>query len=115
VLTFRRFGHVGLAVGTSIAALANFCVLAVAFQRQVRGLFTRDLIVPFLKIVVAATVMAGAIWLVSSRVEQIHRVGTTMFAAKAFLPIVVGAAVYFAAARALGVDEARQLVSRFRR
>jgi hypothetical protein len=38
-----------------------------------------------------------------------------MFAAKAFLPITVGAAVYFAAARALGVDEAKTLVARFRR
>ncbi|HVY38489.1 MAG TPA: murein biosynthesis integral membrane protein MurJ [Polyangia bacterium] len=115
VLTFRRFGHVGLAVGTSIAALANFCVLAIAFQRQIHGLFTRDLVVPFLKILVAAAVMAGAIRLVSSRVEQVQHAGTAIFAAKAFLPIAVGAAVYFAAARALRLDEARQLVSRFRR
>jgi putative peptidoglycan lipid II flippase len=115
VLTFRRFGHVGLAVGTSIAALANFSVLALAFQRQVYGLFTRDLVVPFLKIAAAAAVMGAVIWLVSSRVEQVHGAGTAIFAAKAFLPIVVGAVVYFAAARALGVDEARLLVSRFRR
>jgi hypothetical protein len=45
----------------------------------------------------------------------VHGAGTAIFAAKAFLPIVVGAVVYFAAARALGVDEARLLVSRFRR
>ncbi len=115
VLTFRRFGHVGLAVGTSIAALANFSVLAFAFQRQVRGLFTRDLVIPFLKIAGASLVMAGAIWVVSSRLELIHRAGTAMFAAQAFLPIAAGAAVYFAVARALGVDEARQLVSRLRR
>ncbi len=115
VLTFRRFGHVGLAVGTSIAALANFSVLAFAFQRQVRGLFTRDLVVPFLKIAAASLVMGAAIWLVSSRLELVHRGGTAMFAAQAFLPITAGAAVYFAAARAFGVDEARLLVSRFRR
>ena len=115
ILTFRRFGHVGLAVGTSIAALANFTVLTLAFERQVHGLFTRDLVVPFLKIAAAALVMAGAIWLVSSRLELLHRAGTAMFALKAFVPITVGAIVYFAAARALGVDEARQLVSRFRR
>ena len=35
VVTFRRFGHVGLAVGTSLAALVNFAVLAFAFQRQI--------------------------------------------------------------------------------
>jgi hypothetical protein len=41
--------------------------------------------------------------------------GITMFAVKAFLPIAVGAAVYFAAARALGLEEASALVSRLRR
>jgi putative peptidoglycan lipid II flippase len=115
ILTFRRFGHVGLAVGTSIAALVNFTVLAVAFQVQLRGLFTRDLVVPFLKIALASAVMAAVIWAVSSRVEQVHRAGTAMFAAKAFLPISLGAAAYFLAARALGVEEARLLLSRFRR
>jgi putative peptidoglycan lipid II flippase len=115
VLTFRRFGHVGLAVGTSIAALANFTVLAIAFQRQVHGLFKRDLVVPALKISAASAVMAAVIWLVSSRVELLHGAGAAMFAVKAFLPITAGALVYFAAAVALRIDEARLLVSRFRR
>ncbi|HXU63586.1 MAG TPA: lipid II flippase MurJ, partial [Polyangia bacterium] len=115
ILTFRRFGHVGLAVGTSIAALANFTVLTFAFQRQVHGLFTRDLVIPFLKIAAASLVMAAAIWLVSSRLELLARAGTGMFALKAFVPIITGAIVYFAAARAFGVAEARTLVSRFRR
>jgi hypothetical protein len=90
-------------------------VLAVAFQRQIHGLFTRDLVVPFFKIVAASLVMAAAIWLVSSRLELVPHAGTVMFAIKAFVPIAIGAAVYFAAARALGVDEARALLSRFRR
>ena len=115
IFTFRRFGHVGLAVGTSIAALANFSVLTFAFQRQIHGLFTRDLVIPFLKIAAASLVMAAAIWLVSSRLELLARAGTGMFAIKAFVPIVIGALVYFAAARAFGVAEARTLVSRFRR
>jgi putative peptidoglycan lipid II flippase len=114
-LTFRRFGHVGLALGTSLAAVVNFTVLALAFQSQVRRLFTRDLVVPTLKIVAASAIMAAVCWLVSSRVELLPGRGTAMFAAKAFLPITVGAAVYFAAARALGVDEAKTLVARFRR
>jgi putative peptidoglycan lipid II flippase len=115
VLTFRTFGHVGLALGTSLAALVNFSVLAVAFHLRIRRLFTRDLLAPVLKIVVASAVMAAVVWLVSSRVELIARGGTTMFAVKAFVPIAIGAAVYFAAARALGVDEAKTLVARFRR
>ncbi len=116
ITTFRIFGHVGLAVGTSIAALANCTVLAIAFQRQVHGLFTRDLVIPSLKIGAASAVMAAVIWLVSSRLELLlQHAGTTIFAVKAFVPIVIGAIVYFATARALGVAEARALVSRFRR
>jgi putative peptidoglycan lipid II flippase len=115
ILTFRRFGHVGLALGTSLAAVVNFSVLAVAFRSQVRRLFTRDLVVPTVKIAAASAIMAAATWLVSSRVELLHGHGTAMFAVKAFLPISAGAAVYFAAARALGLEEAKTLVSRFRR
>jgi len=113
VLTFRRFGHVGLALGTSLAALVNFSILAVAFHRRIHRLFTRDLVVAVLKIVAAAAIMAAAIWAVSSRVELLPGAGVTIFAVKAFVPIVVGAAVYFGAARAFGLDEARSLVSRF--
>jgi putative peptidoglycan lipid II flippase len=115
IFTFRRFGHVGLALGTSVAALVNFGVLALAFQSQVRRLFTRDLVVPTVKIGAASVIMGAATWFVSSRVELLPGHGTSMFAVKAFLPITAGAAVYFAAARALGLDEAKTLVSRFRR
>jgi putative peptidoglycan lipid II flippase len=114
-LTFRRFGHVGLALGTSLAALVNFSMLALAYERKIRGLFARDLVIPFFKIAAASAIMAVVIWFVSSRLELVQGAGTAMFAAKAFLPITVGAAVYFAAARALGIEEARALLSRFRR
>jgi putative peptidoglycan lipid II flippase len=114
-LTFRTFGHVGLALGTSLAAIVNFTVLAVAFQSQVRRLFTRDLVVPTLKILAASAIMAAVCWLVSSRVEALAGGGTTIYALKALVPITVGAVVYFAAARVFGVDEAKTLVARLRR
>ena len=114
-LTFRTFGHVGLALGTSLAALVNFTILGVAFHRQVRRLFTPDLVGPLLKIVAASAIMAPVIWVVSSRLELIHGAGMTIFAIKVLPPIVIGAVVYFAAARVFGVDEAKLLVARFRR
>lgn len=115
LLTFRTFGHVGLALGTSLAALVNFTVLGVAFHRQVRGLFTRDLLGPLLKIASASAIMGGVIWFVSARIELIPGAGTTVFAVKALVPIIAGAVVYFAAARAFGVQEAEVLVARLRR
>jgi putative peptidoglycan lipid II flippase len=114
VLTFRRFGHVGLAVGTSIAALVNAGVLVYAFQKQIGGFVSRDLLVPFAKILVAAGVMAAAVWLTSTRIEQLPHHGTADSLLKAFVPIVVGVGVYFIVARALRMQEAVTLLKRFR-
>ncbi len=113
--TFRRFGHVGLAVGTSIAALVNVGVLTVAFQRSVHGLFTRELLVPFFKIVAAAAVMAAFVRVTMFYLEPMPGTGVAIFAVKAFVPIFVGIATYFAAARALRIEEAVSLLRRVRR
>jgi putative peptidoglycan lipid II flippase len=116
VATYRTFGHVGLALGTSIAALANFIVLAVAFQTQIKGLLTRDLLLPLLRILVASAAMGAAVWFVSRAIESRTAgvTSTAVFAFQAFVPILVGVAVYFAAARLLGIEEARLLTRRRR-
>jgi putative peptidoglycan lipid II flippase len=113
-LTFRRFGHVGLALGTSIAAVVNVGVLVFAFERQIGGFVTRELLVPFAKILFAAVVMAGAVWLVSGRVEQLSVPGVVGALIKAFVPIGAGVVVYFGVARGAGLSEATTLLKRFR-
>jgi putative peptidoglycan lipid II flippase len=114
ILTFRRFGHVGLAVGTSIAALVNAGVLVFAFEKQIHGFVSRELLLPFAKILVAAVIMAAAVWAISARVELLFIPGVVGAAIKAFVPIVAGVAVYFGAARALRLQEATTLLKRFR-
>ncbi len=114
VLTFRRFGHVGLALGTSIAALVNAGILVYAFEKQIRGFVSRELLLPFAKILAAAGVMAAAVWFVSSRVEMLPGHGTVAAAIKAFVPIVAGIGVYFIVARGLRLSEATTLLKRFR-
>jgi putative peptidoglycan lipid II flippase len=114
ILTFRRFGHVGLAVGTSIAALVNAGVLIYAFEKRIRGFVSRELLVPFAKILVAAAVMAAAVWVTTSRLELLPNHGTATSAIKALVPIVVGVGVYFTVARALRMQEAVTLLKRFR-
>jgi putative peptidoglycan lipid II flippase len=116
VATFRRFGHVGLALGTSVAALVNFGVLAFAFQRQFGGLLTRELLMPLMRIIAASAVMAAAVWALSRWLETLPpHGGAAMFVVKALIPIVAGIAVYFGAARVFGLEEARVLLRRFRR
>ncbi len=62
ILTFRRFGHVGLAVGHVDRRAGERGRAHLAFQKKIRGLVSRDLLVPFAKILVAAAVMAAAVW-----------------------------------------------------
>jgi putative peptidoglycan lipid II flippase len=114
ITTFRRFGHVGLAVGTSIAALVNAAILVFAFEKQIRGFVSRELVVPFAKILVAACVMAAAVWATTSRLELLPGAGTVDAMIKVFVPIAVGVIVYFTIARALRLQEATTLLKRFR-
>jgi len=59
-------------------------------------------------------VMAAAVWLASSRVEQLPAAGTVGSAIKTFVPIAVGIGVYFGTARLLRLQEATALLKRFR-
>jgi putative peptidoglycan lipid II flippase len=113
-LTFRQFGHVGLAIGTSLAATVNLVVLLGAFQVQVRGFFTRDFFAALARIAVASAVMAGVVWLLSSRLEPLALPHVLGSAIKVFVPVTAGAVVYFAAARLLKLPEAESLTRRFR-
>ena len=110
-MTFRRFGHVGLAVGTSLAALVNAGMLVFAFEKQIGGFVSRELLVPFVKILIAAGVMAAAVWATTSRLELLPGAGTVDAAIKALVPIVVGVGVYFIAARALRCRRRRRCSS----
>jgi putative peptidoglycan lipid II flippase len=113
--TFRSLGHFGLALGTSIAATMNLLVLVLAFQTQVRGLLTRDFFAALARIVAASVVMGAAVWLLSGRLELIASHSLAVRFLKALGPVAAGAAVYFFAARVLGLEEAQTLVKRLRR
>jgi putative peptidoglycan lipid II flippase len=114
VLTFRQLGHVGLAFGTSLAAILNLTVLLIAFQIHVGGLIDRALIGAIVRIILAAAAMGVAIWPLGRWLPPIligipggHLIG-------ALVPIGAGAAVYFLVARLFRVQEARSLLRRFR-
>ncbi|HET6284993.1 MAG TPA: murein biosynthesis integral membrane protein MurJ [Polyangia bacterium] len=112
--TFRSMGHVGLALGTSIAAIVNLAVLVIAFQKEVGGLLTRDLFASVLRIAAAAAVMAAVVWLLAPRLDGLPLPRLGAWSIAALVPVVVGAVVYFVAARALGLAEATSLLRRFR-
>ena len=112
VLTFRRFGHVGLALGTSIAAITNLAVLIIAFQLTVRGLVTRSLVGGIARIIFASALMAAAIWPTAHWLGARVPASTAGRAVTALVPILLGTAVYFSAARLMRLPELSALVRR---
>ena len=114
LLTFHRFGHVGLAVGTSLAATVNLAVLLIAFQLQVRRFFTRELFWALARIAIASAIMAAAVWFLSTRLEPLPLPRLLGWSIKVVVPIVAGAAIYFLSARVLRLPEASSLVRRLR-
>ncbi len=109
-------GHRGLALSTGLVAAINFTVLYFLISKASGGLHTRTLAVLMLKLVVAGGLLAavcywgGQWWLAGW--------GEMAFIWKCLkLGSLIGAAggVYFAAAVALRVDEARELMDLFMR
>ena len=112
LLTFRRFGHVGLAVGTSIAAIANLAVLLIAFQVTVGGLINRALLGGIARIVVAAALMGAVIWPIAHWLGAHLPHATAGRAITVLVPVVLGTVTYFAAARLMRLPELNALIRR---
>lgn len=67
-LLVRRYGHVGLALSTSVVALVNFVLLLFFMRRKLGRIEGHHLLQTFLKICAASFIMAVIAWLVSWQV-----------------------------------------------
>ncbi|MGE3164393.1 MAG: murein biosynthesis integral membrane protein MurJ [Planctomycetota bacterium] len=118
LLTYRTFGVAALAIGTSLAALVNCAVLAVALRRELGGSGPRDLSTP---VTLAKTLALGVLMgvIVSySHDALVSVLGSQSFLARATaisLCIVVGTLVMGLGGVALRVPEARDLWATIRR
>ncbi len=102
----RVMGFLGLALGTSIAMLVNGAVLLVLLRRRLRGVEDRYLWVTFVKIAIAAVIMAA----VSAAVEQFSgralvSTGSFVQALRLGLSIGAGLLTLAAAAKLLRIRE----------
>jgi putative peptidoglycan lipid II flippase len=109
-------GYRGVALGTSLAAIANFAVLALAWRARFGG-FGAARVLPQLGKVLAATgVLALAAWGAHAAVAgRVQGGGLGGQALRALAPIAAGALAYFAAAAALRVGELGDLAAALRR
>ena len=99
VLLVRFLGFRGLALGTSIAAMANAAALVWLLRRRLDGLGGRQLPIVFIKIVIAATVMAAVSVAVQYEMNRVTP-GMGLFAQAARLAASIGAGLITLAAMA---------------
>jgi putative peptidoglycan lipid II flippase len=112
VLGFR-----GVALGTSVAAGANFGVLAWAWKRRYGSLGGKGTVKQLGKVVLASAVLAAAAWAAERGLSAVLPPGKTLGRqlVLAFGPIAAGGLAYLAAARVLGVRELDELLGALRR
>ncbi|HEU4381889.1 MAG TPA: lipid II flippase MurJ, partial [Anaeromyxobacteraceae bacterium] len=113
---YPLMGFRGVALGTSLAATANFAVLAVAWKRRHGGLPGAGVYGQLGRCLAAAAVMAAAAWGAALGLGAlVPPGGLARWLPLALGPVALGAAVYFAAARLLGVTELAEVWEALRR
>ncbi len=117
IALYPVLGYRGVALGTSLAAAANFAVLLVVWRRHHGGLGGAGTVRQLGKVVVAALALALAAWAVERGLVRLLPEGKSLGRqlALAFGPISAGAIAYLAVARALGIRELDELRSALRR
>ncbi|ACL64919.1 integral membrane protein MviN [Anaeromyxobacter dehalogenans 2CP-1] len=110
-------GYRGVALGTSLAALANFAVLLFSWRRRHGRLGGEGLARQLGKVLLASAALAAVAWAAERGLATLlrdHR-GVPAQLALAFGPIAAGGLAYLAAARALRIAELDELLAGLRR
>jgi putative peptidoglycan lipid II flippase len=116
VALYPVLGFKGVALGTSLAAMVNFAVLAVAWQRRHGGLGGAGIAAQLARVVAASVVLGVAAWGAERMLDGLLAPGGLgRQLAVALLPVLAGGLAYLAAAGALGIAELGELASALRR
>jgi putative peptidoglycan lipid II flippase len=116
VTLYPVLGFRGVALGTSLAATANFLVLAWAWRRRHGGLGGTGVVPQLGKVVLASAVLGAVAWaswrLLDGALPR-HGLGGRL--ALGLGPVLAGGLAYLGAARALGIAELDELLAALRR
>ena len=120
LILVQWMGYRGLALGTSIAAIANAALLCYVLNRRIGGIGGGRLLAAFWKIAVAAGLMGAAVVAVQGGLETAWpQPGLLPALARLAASIGAGLAVLAAAARVLGIEDwdaaMRRVGAQFRR
>ena len=110
LLLVDLMGYRGLALGASIAALANAIVLLAVLRRRLHGLDLGRVLAVFAKIAVASAAMGAAAWMTHARLLDAWSGGELVTRlVRVCTSIAVGVAVLAAAALLLRIRELEQV------
>jgi putative peptidoglycan lipid II flippase len=98
-------GHLGLALSTSAVALFGAVTLFLALRRRLAGLHARALAATAAKVLAASALMGAVCWLLNRGAHAALGAGRLAHLTGVAVSIPLGAAVFYAAARALGAGE----------
>ncbi len=108
----RSMGYRGLALGTSVAALANAATLLYLLRRELDGLHVSHMASVALRMLGAGAIMALVAWGVEYELAaRLPGHGLAIQVARVGLAIVCGLATLAAAARLLRVEEFAEVTS----
>lgn len=114
--TPHGYGHVGVALATSIVALVNFFALVLLMRKRIKRLNGRDILFSFSKIAAASAILSIVCYFTYH--FMFNRFGTSTFSiklAEAFVPIGLGGIAFIIAAKLMRVTELEQAYGAVRR
>jgi putative peptidoglycan lipid II flippase len=111
VTLYPVLGYRGVALGTSLAAIANFAVLAGVWRWRHGGLGSAGIYRQLLRVLIASAILALVAWgAMRGLALVLPQRGLGRQLALAFVPIGLAGLAYLAAARLLGVAELDEVV-----
>ena len=114
--TPHGYGHVGVALATSIVALVNFFALALLMRRRIKRLNGREIFFSFLKIAAASAVLSAVCYFSYHLIFNLFGIGSfSLKLIEAFVPIILGGIAFVVAAKLLRVAELEQAFGMIRR
>ena len=114
--TPHGYGHVGVALATSIVALVNFFALALLMRRRIKRLNGRGILFSFLKIAAASAVLSAVCYFSYHLIFNLFGIGSfSLKLIEAFVPIILGGIAFVVAAKLLRVAELEQAFGMIRR
>ena len=108
IILVRYLAHAGIALATSIAAIAHLVILSFALNRKVKGIFSRELVGFFGKICSASFFMGVSCWLVSRFFDYNLDLNVKIVQfGQVFISILLGLIVYYFSGIIFGIPEFR--------